>query len=216
LEGRAVGILSSDCMVNGGAIDALSSQKTARFVNLCEHFGIPILNLVDQPGFAIGSAAERMATIRHGASAMSALYHATVPIFTVIIRRAFGVAGGAFADSEDGRGTRVAWPSGDWGSLPLEGGVEAAYKRQLDTAKSPEARAHMMDSLLAKFEDVRSPMKTAHKFGVEEIIDPRDTRSLACEWAAHVYEHILPQRLVLRQHRYGMDGKPSTGKGYRL
>lgn len=72
-------------------------------------------------------------------------------------------------------------PSGDWGSLPLEGGIEAAYKRQLDAAESVEAREKIMSELLDKFESVRSPMKTAHKFGVEEIIDPRDTRPLACE-----------------------------------
>jgi acetyl-CoA carboxylase carboxyltransferase component len=127
------------------------------------------------------------------------LYNATVPIYTVITRRAFGVAGGVFADPEDGMGTRVAWsvvlfplrvsiglnvasrPSGDWGSLPLEGGIEAAYKRQLDAAESDEARERIMADFLDKFENVRSPMRTAHKFGVEEIIDPRDTRPLACE-----------------------------------
>ncbi|GLB39032.1 putative carboxyl transferase [Lyophyllum shimeji] len=218
LAGRPVGVLTSDCLVNGGAIDALGSQKSARFVTLCDHFGygLPLLNLVDLPGFAVGSVAERAATIRHGASAMSALYNATVPIYTVIIRRAFGVAGGVFADPEDGAGTRVAWPSGDWGSLPLEGGIEAAYKRQLDAAGSAEAREKLMADLLEKFESVRSPMKTAHKFGVEEIIDPRDTRPLTCEWVTHVYEHVLPQRLTWRQGRFGLDGKPSTGRGYRL
>jgi acetyl-CoA carboxylase carboxyltransferase component len=72
-------------------------------------------------------------------------------------------------------------PSGDWGSLPLEGGIEAAYKRHLDEAGSPEARQKLMDDLLDKFEAVRSPIKTANRFGVEEIIDPRDTRPLACE-----------------------------------
>lgn len=129
---------------------------------------------------------------------MTALYNATTPIYTVIIRRAFGVAGCAFADPDDGAGTRVAWygviasrnscsslhfyrPSGDWGSLPLEGGIEAAYKRQLDAAESPEEREKIMSDLLARFEDVRSPLKTAHKFGVEELIDPRNTRPLACE-----------------------------------
>ncbi|KAG6865318.1 hypothetical protein C0991_003492 [Blastosporella zonata] len=140
-----------------------------------------------------GSIAERAATIRHGASAMSALYSATTPIYTVIIRRAFGVAGGVFADPEDGAGLRVAWfvlapldcklsrPSGDWGSLPLEGGIEAAYKRRLDAADSLEARDELMADLLDQFESVRSPVKTANKFGVEEIVDPRDTRALACE-----------------------------------
>ncbi|KAF8156872.1 propionyl-CoA carboxylase [Crassisporium funariophilum] len=216
LAGRPIGVLSSDCMVSGGAIDALGSQKTARFVNLCNHFGLPILNLVDQPGFAIGSLAERTATIRHGASAMAALYSATNPIYTIIIRRAFGVAGGAFAHPDDGADNRVAWPSGDWGSLPLEGGIEAAYKRQLDPVGSSEAREKLMNDLLEKFEEVRSPMKTAHKFGVEEIIDPRDTRPLACEWAVHVYEHLLPQLSIHKQAMYGVDGRPSTGRGYRL
>ncbi|KAF4616509.1 hypothetical protein D9613_008774 [Agrocybe pediades] len=213
LGGRPVGVLSSDCLANGGAIDAFGSQKTSKFVTLCNHFGLPILNLVDQPGFAIGSLAERMATIRHGAAAMAALYHATTPIYTVILRRAFGVAGGAFADPEDGTGIRVAWPSGDWGSLPLEGGIEAAYKRQLDAAGSPEEREKMMADLLAKFEDVRSPLKTANKFGIEEIIDPRDTRPLVCEWANHVYESILPQLMTKRRAEYGKDGRPS---GYKL
>ncbi|KAF9486232.1 propionyl-CoA carboxylase [Pholiota conissans] len=216
LGGLPVGVITSDCKVNGGAIDALGSQKTTKFLTLCNHFGLPILNLVDQPGFAIGSLAERMATIRHGASAMAAFYHSTSPIYTVIIRRAFGVAGGAFADPNDGAGTRVAWPSGDWGSLPLEGGIEAAYKRQLDAKESPEEREKFMNELLAKFEDVRSPLKTAHKFGVEEIIDPRDTRPLACEWASHAYQHILPQLSASRQAAHGPDVRPSVGRGYKL
>lgn len=144
--------------------------------------------------------AERTATIRHAVAIMSALYHATVPIFTVILRRSFGVAGGAISDPGDGLNTRVAWyvvsptastvtesvgrPSADWGSLPLEGGVEAAYKRQLDSAPTPAAREKMMKDLLAKFEDVRDPLRTAGVFGIEEIIDPRDTRPLACEVSA--------------------------------
>ncbi|PFH47951.1 hypothetical protein AMATHDRAFT_150901 [Amanita thiersii Skay4041] len=233
LGGKPVGVIASDCMVNGGisfelpylndsrhsfsgAIDAFGSQKTARFCNMCNHFGLPLLNLVDQPGFAVGSVAERIATIRHGASALAALYNATVPIYTVILRRVFGVAGGAFSDYDDGPNLRVSWPSGDWGSLPLEGGIEAAYKRKLDTAKSNKEREEIMENLLEQFEDVRSPIKTANKFGIEEIIDPRDTRPLACEWAAHVYEHTLPQLLVVRQARFGYDAKPSSGKGYHL
>ncbi|KAF5370356.1 hypothetical protein D9758_006907 [Tetrapyrgos nigripes] len=177
-----------------GAIDAFGSQKTARFVNLCDQFNIPILNLIDQPGFAIGSLAERIATIRHGASAIAALYHACVPIYTIIIRRAFGVAGSGFTDPEDGKNTRVAWPSADWGSLPLEGGIEAAYKRQLDAAaaESSEAKEKLIQDLLIRFEDVRSPLRTANKFGVEEVIDPRDTRPLVCDWVTNVYEHVLP------------------------
>ncbi|TFK91647.1 propionyl-CoA carboxylase [Polyporus arcularius HHB13444] len=206
LQGRPVGILTSDCTVGGGALDALGSQKAARFINLCELFGVPILNLVDQPGFAIGSAAERAATIRHGASVMAALYYATIPIYTVVVRRAFGVAGGTLSDPDDGTNTRVAWPSGDWGSLPLEGGVEAAYKRQLDSATSPAAREQMLKDLLAQFEDIRDPIRTAHAFGIDEIIDPRDTRPLACEWVVHAYEQTLPIRLRARTPSAGSPG----------
>ncbi|TBU31409.1 propionyl-CoA carboxylase [Dichomitus squalens] len=204
LAGRSVGVLTSDCTVGGGALDALASQKAARFVNLCDRFGIPLLNLVDQPGFAIGSAAEKAATIRHGVAIMSALYHATIPIFTVIIRRSFGVAGGALSDPGDGLNDRVAWPSADWGSLPLEGGIEAAYKRQLDSAPSPAVRDKMMKDLLAKFEGVRDPTRTAHVFGIEEIIDPRDTRPMACEWIVHAYEHRLPARLAAKNVSAGI------------
>ncbi|KAH9887199.1 carboxyl transferase [Cubamyces lactineus] len=199
LRGMPVGVLSSDCTVGGGALDALGSQKAARFVNLCDQFGIPLLNLVDQPGFAIGSAAERMATIRHGVAIMSALYHATTPIFTVIVRRSFGVAGGALSDPGDGLNNRVAWPSADWGSLPLEGGIEAAYKRQLDSAPTAAAREKMMKELLSKFENVRDPTRTANVFGIEEIIDPRDTRPMACEWITHAYSQLLPSRLLAKQ-----------------
>ncbi|KAL0572647.1 hypothetical protein V5O48_009305 [Marasmius crinis-equi] len=199
MGGKTVGVIANDCMVNGGAIDAFGSQKTARFVNLCDHFHIPILNLVDQPGFAIGSLAERLATIRHGASAMSAIYNASIPIYTVIVRRAFGVAGSIFADPEDGRNVRVAWPSADWGSLPLEGGIEAAYKRQLDSTPSPSARNALMNELLGKFEEVRNPIRFANKFGVEEIVDPRDTRGLVCDWVQHAYEHVLPQLVMTKQ-----------------
>ncbi|KAK7038905.1 hypothetical protein VNI00_010539 [Paramarasmius palmivorus] len=218
LEGRPVGVISSDCKVNGGAIDAFGAQKVGRFINICNHFHVPILNLLDQPGFAIGSLAERMATIRHGATAMAAIYNATVPIFTIIIRRAFGVAASVFADPEDGRNYRMAWPSADWGSLPIEGGIEAAYKRQLENAakESPEARDKLMKDLLEQFEPVRNPLKNANKFGVEEIIDPRDTRPLACNWLSHSYEHVLPQLVTLAAASYGFDLKFSSGKGYKL
>ncbi|EIW74330.1 propionyl-CoA carboxylase [Coniophora puteana RWD-64-598 SS2] len=216
LGGWSVGVLTSDCTVGGGALDALGSQKVARFVGMCDHFGLPILNLVDQPGFAVGSAAEHTATIRHGASAMAALWNASVPLYTVIMRRAFGVAGGAFADPSDGKNTRVAWCSGDWGSLPLEGGIEAAYKRELDAAPTPQAREVRMQELLDQFEGVRAPLRTARQFGIDEIVDPRDTRRLACEWVEHVYTAVLPSRLAVKQVAYGWTGRTPVGQGYKL
>ena len=107
------------------------------------------------------------------------IYQATVPWCSVILRRVYGVAGAAH-QSAARLSYRYAWPSGDWGSLPLEGGIEAAYKADLERSDDPEAlRASIEERLNA----VRSPFRTAEAFLVEEIIDPRDTRPLLCEFA---------------------------------
>lgn len=183
LIGYPVGIVATDPSRWGGTLTADGSDKLSRFVDLCDTFHLPIVNLVDQPGFAIGPEHERAATLRRGVRAIAALYQLSVPYFSVILRRVFGVAGAALVD----RGTpnmRVAWPSADWGSLPLEGGIEAAYRRALAAADDPDAlRAELME----EFEAVRSPLRTAEAFDIEEIIDPRDTRPLLCEWVELAY-----------------------------
>jgi acetyl-CoA carboxylase carboxyltransferase component len=137
------------------------------------------VHLVDQPGFVIGEAAERAATIRHGARTLAAIYQARVPWCSVILRQVYGVAGAAHRPHHR-FSIRYAWPSGDWGSLPLEGGVEAAFKSELAAADDPDKmRAELYEAL----EAFRSPFKTAEAFLIEEIIDPRDTRPLLCEFA---------------------------------
>ncbi len=183
LDGRPVGILGADPRIAGGVLTAAGSDKLRRFVDLCDTFHLPLVNFVDQPGFAVGTKAEAAATIRHGVAAVAALYQMRVPYFVVIVRRAFGVAGAAMVDV--GRPhLRVAWPSGDWGSLPLEGGIEAAFRRRLAAADDPDA---LREQLLAGFELVRSPFRTADAFDIEEIIDPRDTRAILCRWLATAY-----------------------------
>jgi acetyl-CoA carboxylase carboxyltransferase component len=150
-----------------------------RFVDLAETFHLPVLNLFDCPGFLIGLEAEQSAVIRHGVRAMSAIYQSSVPWCTVIVRNAFGVAGAAHQSS--GRVSyRYAWPSGYWGSLPLEGGIEAAYSADIAAAADPKAKLAEIEHRLNK---LRSPFRSAEAFWIEEIIDPRDTRKLACEFA---------------------------------
>jgi acetyl-CoA carboxylase carboxyltransferase component len=188
LDGFPVGVLAFDPLHLGGVLTADGSEKLRRFVDLCDTFHVPIVSLVDQPGFAIGTEAEHEATIRAGVKAIAALYQLTVPFFSVIVRRVFGVAGAALVDRGD-PDLRVAWPSGDWGSLPLEGGIEAAFRRELASAEDPEARRR---ELLSSFEAIRSPFRTAEAFDIEEIIDPRDTRPLLCEWADLAYRRIGP------------------------
>lgn len=179
LDGWPVAVLASDPYVYGAGWTAQASDKVARFVDLADTFHLPVVHLVDQPGFLIGTEAERAATIRFGARALAAVYQASVPWCSVILRRVFGVAGAAHQNAAR-LSYRYAWPSGDWGSLPLEGGIEAAYRAQLEAAEDP-------DALRAEIEErmnlVRSPFRTAEAFMIEEIIHPRDTRPLLCEFA---------------------------------
>ncbi|MGI8711191.1 MAG: acyl-CoA carboxylase subunit beta, partial [Acidimicrobiales bacterium] len=174
LAGRPVGVMASDPKHYGGGLTADASDKATRFVDLCDQFRLPLVNMVDQPGFVIGTESERRGTIRHGTRAMVSIYQASVPTVAVLVRKVFGVAGAAHVN-HSGLNLRYAWPSGDWGSLPIEGGIEAAYRRDLEAADDPCAlRQDIEDRLNA----VRSPFRTAEKFMVEEIIDPRDTRRL--------------------------------------
>ncbi len=179
LGGHPVLLLAGDPYHYGGAWSADTCQKVVRFVDLAETFHLPVVYLMDCPGFMIGLEAERSATIRHGVRAMAAMNQTTVPWCTVIVRNAFGVAGAAHQPA--GRfSLRYAWLSANWGSLPLEGGIEAAYRADIDAADDPKAKlAEIEDRLNA----LRSPFRSAERFWVEEIIDPRRTRSLLCEFA---------------------------------
>jgi acetyl-CoA carboxylase carboxyltransferase component len=186
LEGRPVGVLCSDPNHYAGGLNADASEKMTRFVDICDQFRLPVVNFVDQPGFVIGTEAERAGTIRRGTRALCAVYQATVPWVSVIVRKVFGVAGAAHGNAER-LNLRYAWPSGDWGSLPIEGGIEAAYRRELEAADDPAA---LRDEIEARLNAVRSPFRTAERFGVEEMIDPRDTRPLLCDWAERAHELV--------------------------
>jgi len=195
LDGRPVGALAPDPYVGGGGLTAEGADKLERFVDLCQTFHLPIVNFVDQPGLVIGREAERKGTIRRGVRAIAAIYQASVPMIEIIIRRVFGV-GGAGMTNAHGLNLRYAWPSGDWGSLPVEGGVEVAFRRELEASDDPES---LRQTILQRMEAVRSPFRTAEAFGVEEIIDPRDTRPLLCDWVHDAYA-LLPQQLGPSTH----------------
>ena len=179
LDGWPVAVVASDPAFLGGSWDAKTSEKVERFVKLADQFRLPIVHLVDNPGFMIGGEAERTGTIRYGVNAMNAIYRARVPLCAVIIRRAYGIAGSAMSHAERFQ-YRFAWPSGDWGSLPIDGGVEVAYKAELEASTDPAAA---LAAIKARLDRVKSPFRTAERFGVEDIIDPRDTRPLLCEFA---------------------------------
>ena len=178
LDGWPIVILANDPQVYGGGWTADASHKIIRILEIAETFHLPVVHLVDNPGFLVGTHAEKSGTIRHGARALAAIYQLSTPICSVILRRAFGVAGAAHMNHTKHK-YRFAWPSGDWGSLPLEGGIEAAYKSDLEKSDNPEL---LLKEIEERLNHVRSPFRTAEKFSVEDIIDPRDTRKELCEW----------------------------------
>ncbi|MEM6585641.1 MAG: carboxyl transferase domain-containing protein [Pseudomonadota bacterium] len=179
LDGWPVAVVASDPSFLGGSWEAKTSEKVERFVKLADQFRLPIVHLVDNPGFMIGREAEMAGTIRYGVQAMNAIYRATVPLASVVLRRAYGIAGSAMSNAELYQ-YRFCWPSGDWGSLPIAGGLEVAYKSDLEAAEDPAAELERIKDRLNK---VTSPFRSAERFNVEDIIDPRDTRPLLCEFA---------------------------------
>jgi acetyl-CoA carboxylase carboxyltransferase component len=198
--GKPVGVVSLNCEQNAGALDALGSQKITRMLKFLDVFNLPLVQFVDVPGYAIGTVAERTATMRHGVTLAATYYSTTMPIFNVIVRRVYGVAGGIMLDCRDPR-MRVAWPSGVWGSLPLEGGIEVGHSfelKEIERKEGKEARDNRYAELENEYKRLMNPVRTANAFGIEEIIDPAYTRRVCCEWTSHIYESLLPQRVQER------------------
>jgi acetyl-CoA carboxylase carboxyltransferase component len=195
LDGHPVGVLATD-PYKGATLSVEGAQAITRLVDLCETFHLPIVSLTDQAGMTIGSVAERRGTLRHGARAIAAVYQARVPQAELILRRVYGV-GGAGIVNRHRAGRSWAWPSGDWGSLPVQGGVEAAFRAQLAAAADPAAE---LDRLRRRLSEVASPFRTAERFGVQDLVDPRDSRALLCDWVRDAYR-VLPELV----------GRPSFG-----
>lgn len=186
LDGVPVAVYAEDPTMYGGGWTADACRKLIRLVDVASLFGLPIIHFEDCPGFVIGKQAEQDATIRYGSTALVALREASVPYATVVVRKAFGVAG-ASNRQPGARSLRVAWPSGDWGSLPLEGGLEVAYKAELAASDDPTA---LRAEIAARLNRVRSPLRSAEFFEIEQIIDPRDTRPLLCDWV-HLARRVV-------------------------
>lgn len=201
-RGRSVGVIAWDVETASlGNLTAEAAKKLKRHIELCSRFGLPVVQLVDMSGFAIGSVAERAGTMRAGVDAILAVYSASVPIFNCIVRKCYGVAGAFLVDNRLPH-YRVAWPSGEWGSLPLAGGIEAAYAWPLKQALQkggPEGRQALLIKLQKEFQLLGDPVRTAVNFGVEEIVRPSETRAIVADWLERVYQVHLPQRLRVEQ-----------------
>ena len=180
-DGWPVALFAEDPYVYAGAWTADASRKVTRFIDLASTFHVPLVHLEDCPGFLIGKESEQDATIRFGSVALAALGQSRSPFCAVVVRKAFGVAGAA--NNKPGvTHFRYAWPSGDWGSLPIEGGLEVAYRAEL-AAFEGDALKDEIDKIRQRLNRYRSPYRSAEVFEIEEVIDPRDTRPTLCRWA---------------------------------
>jgi acetyl-CoA carboxylase carboxyltransferase component len=200
IGGYPVGIVASDPEVNAGAIDAAGSQKVTRHLKFMDVFNIPMVQFIDIPGYAIGTVAERTGTMRHGINLALAYHSTTMPMATIVTRRAYGVAGGVMIGSRDPRFC-VAWPSGEWGSLPLSGGIEVGHSyelQQIEKNEGIEKRKERYRELELEYKRLMNPVRTANNFGIEEIIDPATTRVLLGTWVDRIYKVILPNRILER------------------
>ena len=179
LDGYSVGVIGSDPMIMAGAMDGDAADKYTHFVDLCDTFNLPVVIFLDMPGFMLGSAAERRATMRRGARALIASAEAAVPKVEFCVRKSYGVAADAphGMGAHDGLNLRFGWPAGEWGGIPIEGGVAAAYKREIEAAANPEAYRSEIEERLLR---LRSPFRAAETMDCVDLIDPRDTRRLAC------------------------------------
>ena len=188
LNGYAVGVMIGNPKIAGGALTKSAATKMERFVDLCDTFHLPIVNLIDQPGVMTGPQAERNGTLSAALKAKHAVEQSTTPWLSLVIRRCFGLSGLMISPWHGSSGTslpnRFAWPSARWASIPVEGGVGAAFKREIAASDNPGARQKELEDHYHRLSD---PFRSAERFGVVDIIAPSDTRPLLCSWVSDAY-----------------------------
>ena len=176
-EGRPVGVLANDPAHLGGAIDAEAADKAARFMQLCDAHGLPIVSLTDTPGFMVGPEIEAQAQVRHVCRMFVVASHLSVPFFAVVTRKGYGLGAQAMtAGGFDAPVFTVAWPSGEFGAMGLEGAVKLGFRKELEAAPPGQAREALYRQLVAQQYDNGQAMNMAATLEIDAVIDPADTR----------------------------------------
>lgn len=174
IEGRPVGIIANQPMQMGGTMTVPACEKAAHFISVCDAFGLPIIYLVDVPGFMVGPMAESSGLARRSGRLLFELGQATVPRMSVVLRKGYGLAYVAMAGGRSfGADLCVAWPTSEICAMSVEGAVDVAFRKTLDAAEDPDAARSEM---IARFRTQLSPLKAAEAYGIDDVIDPRDTR----------------------------------------
>ena len=179
IEGRACGVIANNTMAMAGAITSDAGDKAARFLQLCDAFGLPVLSLVDTPGMMVGPDAEATGLVRHTARLLVAAAALRVPMVAVILRRAYGLGAQAMTGGSLHEPLlTVAWPSAHLGPMGLEGAVRLALRRELEAIDDEDERERRVRELTAAAQDNAKALNAATLFELDDVIDPADTRAL--------------------------------------
>jgi acetyl-CoA carboxylase carboxyltransferase component len=177
IEGRPLGLLANNPMHLGGAIDAPAGDKAARFMQLCDAFDLPMISLCDTPGFMVGPEAEKQATVRHVSRLFVAAASLTVPFFSVVLRKGYGLGAQAMAaGSFHSPLLTIAWPSAEFGAMGLEGAVRLGFAKELAAVEEPGERQQLFDQLVAKAYQSGKASNMASFLEIDAVIDPAETR----------------------------------------
>jgi acetyl-CoA carboxylase carboxyltransferase component len=192
IEGRALGVIANNPMHLGGAIDADGADKAARFMQLCDAFDLPVVFLCDTPGIMVGPEVEKTALVRHSSRMFLIGANLSVPFFTIVLRKSYGLgaiamAGGSFKTPY----FSVAWPTGEFGGMGLEGSVKLGYRQELAAIEEPQERRRVYEEMVATAYERGKALNNATYFGIDDTIDPADSRW----WVASLLRSIrVPQR----------------------
>jgi acetyl/propionyl-CoA carboxylase alpha subunit/acetyl-CoA carboxylase carboxyltransferase component len=178
VEGRALGVIANDAVHLSGAIDSDGADKAARFMQMCDAFGVPILSMCDTPGFMVGPASELTGPVRHGSRMFIIGSQLSVPFFTVVLRRGYGLGAQAMSGgSFHATGFTIAWPTGEFGGMGLEGAVRLGYRKELAAINNIIERESRFKELVAQEYDYGKAVNVAQFLEIDAVIDPAETRS---------------------------------------
>ncbi len=178
VEGRPMGLFANDPRHLGGAIDAEGAEKAGRFLQLCDAFDVPVLSLCDTPGFMVGPASEEAAAVRRGSRLMVTATSLTVPLFTVVLRKGYGLGAQAMAGGDfSAPAMTIAWPTAEFGPMGLEGAVRLGYRKELDSQPDPAAKQALFEKLVGRMYETGKALSVASVLEIDAVIDPAETRA---------------------------------------
>jgi acetyl/propionyl-CoA carboxylase alpha subunit/acetyl-CoA carboxylase carboxyltransferase component len=179
IEGRPVGVIANNPMYISGAIDSDAADKAARFLRLCDTFGVPVVSLCDCPGIMVGPVADNGGLVRHASRTMLAVSTLSVPVAAIITRRAYGIGGMVMLGGHSrGASAVVAWPSAELGPMGHEGTIRLSHGDELAAIEDPKERARRLDGLVAELYERGGAINVASAFEIDDVIDPAETRKL--------------------------------------